>query len=48
MPRRTAKLTDDPELANALGTACYIGMQIARGLKIQLPNGTPPESFPRN
>jgi ADP-ribosyl-[dinitrogen reductase] hydrolase len=37
----------DPELAKALGTAYYIGIQIARGLKIQLPNGRPPESLPR-
>ncbi|WP_223503836.1 immunity protein Tsi6 family protein [Pseudomonas sp. BF-R-24] len=38
---------DDPELASALGDAFYIGIQIARGLKIQLPNGLPPESLPR-
>jgi hypothetical protein len=37
---------DDPELASALGDAFYIGIQIARGLKIQLPNGLPPESLP--
>jgi hypothetical protein len=38
---------DDPELAGVLGDAFYIGIQIARGLKIQLPNGLPPESLPR-
>jgi hypothetical protein len=38
---------DDPELASALGIAFYIGHQIAQGLKIQLPNGLPPESLPR-
>lgn len=38
---------DDPELASALGIAFYIGDQIAQGLKIQLPNGLPPESLPR-
>ena len=38
---------NDPELARALGIAFYIGDQIARGLKIQLPNGMPPESLPR-
>lgn len=38
---------DDPELAGVLGDAFYIGIQISRGLKIQLPNGLPPESLPR-
>ena len=38
---------NDPELASALGIAFYIGDQIAQGLKIQLPNGLPPESLPR-
>lgn len=38
---------NDPELASALGIAFYIGDQIAHGLKIQLPNGMPPESLPR-
>lgn len=38
---------DDPELASALGTAFYIADQIAHGLKIQLPNGLPPESLLR-
>ncbi|KPG98154.1 hypothetical protein AEQ67_15665 [Pseudomonas sp. RIT-PI-q] len=37
---------NDPELASALGNAFYIGHQIAQGLKIQLPNGRPPESLP--
>jgi hypothetical protein len=36
----------DPELAEALGTAYYIAIQIARGVKIQLPNAMPPESLP--
>ncbi|HEX8587719.1 immunity protein Tsi6 family protein [Pseudomonas sp.] len=35
----------DPELARALGTAYYIGIQIGRGLKIQLPDGQPLESL---
>jgi len=38
---------DDPELAGVLGDAFYIADQIAHGLKIQLPNGLPPESLPR-
>lgn len=38
---------NDPELSQALGTAYYIGIQIARGLKIQLPDGQPPEGLPR-
>jgi hypothetical protein len=38
---------NDPELASALGNAFYIGHQIAQGLKIQLPNGLPPERLPR-
>lgn len=37
----------DPELAHALGTAYYIGIQIGRGLKIQLPDGQPLESLHR-
>ena len=38
----------DPELARALGTAYYIGIQIGRGLKIQLPYGQPLESLHRS
>jgi hypothetical protein len=38
---------EDPELAKALAIASWIAEQIARGLKIQLPNGLPPESLPR-
>lgn len=35
----------DPEYADALGIADHIRDQIARGLKIQLPDGQPPESL---
>lgn len=37
----------DPELADVLFTAYSIGDQIARGLKIQLPDGQPLESLLR-
>jgi hypothetical protein len=37
----------DPELADVLFTAYSIGDQIARGLKIQLPDGQPLESLNR-
>lgn len=36
---------DDPEHSDALAIADHIRDQIARGLKIQLPDGQPPESL---
>ncbi|WP_342655409.1 immunity protein Tsi6 family protein [Pseudomonas sp. F3-2] len=36
---------DDPEHSDALAIVDHIRDQIARGLKIQLPDGQPPESL---
>lgn len=38
----------DPEYADAQGIADHIRDQIARGLKIQLPDGQPPESLSKS
>lgn len=39
---------DDPEHSDVLGIADHIRDQIAHGLKIQLPDGQPPESLKRS